>query len=137
MWRQRAGSDPDFGTQIDVHEHEIYAWSRQVAYAILVDVLRHKVRARQLASDFGRLIENQLHRPYWLLIETDIQSAIFEIEKLNDLRWIPSLLCYAGKGSALDLSPEAQLRRAADHDEAMQPLESGRINLNRDRESTI
>lgn len=114
LWRQRVNSDPDCGTRIDVHEHEIYAWSRQVASAILLDVLSHKMRVRQLAKDFASLIENQIHRRYWLLTESDIQTGIFEVEKTNNLRWIPSLQCYAGKGKALDLSPEAQLRRAAD-----------------------
>ena len=116
LWRQRVNSDPHYGTRIDVHEHEIYAWSRQVASAILLDVLSHKMRVRQLARDFASLFENRIHRPYWLLTESDIQSGIFEIEKTNNLRWIPSLQCYAGKGKALDLSPEAQLCRATDHD---------------------
>jgi hypothetical protein len=116
VWRQRTCSDPNFGTKIDVNEHEIYTWSRQVAYAILVDILCHRMRARQLASDFGRLIENQIYRPHWLLTEADIQSGIYEVEKTNNLHWIPSQLCYAGKCKAPDLSPEAQLCRAADHD---------------------
>ena len=137
VWRQRGGFDPDHGTRIDVREHEIYAWSRQVAYAILIDVLGHKLRARKLASDFGGLIESQIYKPYWLLTETDIQSGIFEVESRNDLRWIPSLLCYASKGMALDLSAEAQLCRAANNVEAGQPLEPGRINLCRGAESTI
>lgn len=116
LWRQRANSDPDYGMRVDVHEHEIYAWSRQVAFAILLDVLNHKRRVRQLARDFASLIENQIQRPYWLLTESDIQSGVFEVEKTNILRWIPSLQCYAGKGRPLDASPEAQLHRAADHD---------------------
>ncbi len=115
LWRQRVNSDPTYGTRINVQEHEIYTWSRQVASAILLDVLTHKMRVRQLARDFASLIENQIHRPYWLLTESDIQSGIFEVEKANNLRWIPSMQRYAGKGRALDLSPEAQLRRAAGH----------------------
>jgi len=70
---------------------------------------------RQLAGNFVSLIENRIRRPYWLLTESDIQSGIFEVEKANDLRWIPVMQCYAGKGKALDLSPEAQLLRAANH----------------------
>jgi len=30
VWRKRGNSDPAYGTRIDVHEHEIYTWSRQV-----------------------------------------------------------------------------------------------------------
>lgn len=116
VWRQRGSSDPAYGTRINVHEHEIYTWSRQVASAILLDVLCHKMRVRQLAGNFACLFENRIRRPYWLLTESDIQSGIFEVEKANDLRWIPVMQCYAGKGRALDLSPEAQLRRAAGHD---------------------
>jgi hypothetical protein len=137
VWRQKAGIDSDYGTRIDVSEHEVYSWSRQVAYAILIDVLGHRLRARQLASDFGRLIENQIYKPHWVLIEADIQSGIYEVEKTNNLHWIPSQLCYAGKCTALDLSPEAQLCRAAVHDGAMQPLESRQVDLNREKESTI
>ena len=116
LWRQKGNSDPAYGTRIDVHEHEIYTWSRQVSSAILLDVVCHKIRVRQLAGDFASLFENRIRRPYWLLTEHDIQSGIFEVEKANKLRWIPAMQCYAGKGRALDLSPEAQLRRAAGHD---------------------
>jgi hypothetical protein len=62
------------------------AWTRQVAYAILIDVFANKLRARHLAGDFGRLIENPIYEPHWLLTETDIQSGIFEVERTNDLR---------------------------------------------------
>lgn len=122
LWRQRGNADPAYGTRIDVHEHEIYTWSRQVASAILLDVLCHKMRVRQLAGNFASLIENQIRRPYWLLTESDIQSGIFGVEKANNLRWIPSLQCYAGKGRTLDLSPEAQLHRAANHAGPESPL---------------
>lgn len=131
LWRQRGNSDPAYGTRIDVHEHEIYTWSRQVASAILLDVLCHKIRVRQLARDFASLIENQIRRPYWLLTEHEIQSGIFEAEKANNLRWITAMQCYAGKARALDLSPEAQLRRAAGHDgpwslpSGSQPISNG------------
>jgi hypothetical protein len=137
VWRQKAGFDGDYGTRIEVREHEVYPWSRQVGYAILVDVLGHKLRARQLANDFGCLIENQIDKTHWLLTEADIQSGIFAVESTNNLHWIPSQLCYAGKGKPLDLSPEAQLRRATDEEEARQPLESHRINLNRNKERSL
>jgi|GEM_PF-6654842 hypothetical protein len=137
VWRHKAGFDSDYGMRIGVCEHEIYSWGRQVAYAILIDVLGHRLRARQLAIDFGHVIENQICKPHWLLTEADIQSGIYEVERTKNLHWMPSQLCYAGKCKAPDLSPEAQLRRAADHDEAMQPLESSRINLNRHKERAI
>ena len=137
VWRQKAGFDGDYGTRIKVSEHEVYSWSRQVGYAILLDVLGHKLRARQLANDFGCLIENEIHKPHWLLTEADIQSGVFTVESTNNLHWMPSQQCYAGKGKPLDLSPEAQLRRAADDEEARQPLESHRINLNRNRERAL
>jgi hypothetical protein len=137
VWRQKPGFDSDYGTRIDVREHEVYSWSRQVAYAILIDILGHRQRVRQLANHFGRLIENHKYKPHWLLTEADIQSGIFAVERTSNLHWIPSQRCYAGNGKSLDLSPEAQLLRASEHDGEMQPLESGRINPNRDKESTI
>lgn len=137
VWRKKAGFDPDYGVRIDVRQHEVYSWSRQVANAILVDVLGHRLRARRLANDFGCLIENQIFRPHWLLIDADIQSGIYEVEKSNNLRWLPSQLCYAGNGKPLDPSPEAQLLRSSGHDGEIQPPESGQADLNRGRESTI
>ena len=122
VWRQKCGVDLEAGKRIDVREHEIYSWSRQVALAILFDVLDHKLRARKLASDFGSLIESQLERRYWLLTEADIRSGIFTIEKSNNLRWIPSMLCYAGSSKTPELNPEAQLRRANDHNDQTQLL---------------
>jgi hypothetical protein len=137
VWRQKAGIDSDYGTRIDVSEHEVYSWSRQVAYAILIDVLGHRLRARQLATDFGRLSENRIYKRHWLLTEADIQSGIFAVERTNNLHWMPSQLCYAGKGRPLDMGPEAQLLRAGDHEEAWRSLESHRINLNQGKESSI
>ena len=137
VWRQKAGFDGDYGTRIEVSEHEVYSWSRQVACAILFDVLGHKQRVRLLASGLGSFIEDQIYKPHWLLTDADIQSGIFAVESTNNLNWIPSQLCYAGKGKPLYLSPEAQLRRAADEGEARQPLESHRINLNRNKERSL
>lgn len=137
VWRKKAGFDPDYGVRIEVREHEVYSWSRQVANAILVDVLGHKLRARRLANDFGCLIENQIFRPHWLLIDADIQTGIYAVERTNNLHWIPSQLCYAGNGKPLDPSPEAQLLRSSGHDGEIEPLEPDSADLYRERERTI
>lgn len=109
VWRHRPGSDPEMGVQIDLAAPKHLSRERQIALAVLRDVLGNEVRAKTLVREVAVLLQNTVLRRTWLVNENDLMQAIRNAEMARGLTWIASANCYSGHGKPCE--PEAQLLR--------------------------